>query len=161
MYMNDISRSWNEKYLGLARFVSSWSKDPSTQVGAVAVGDVGQILATGYNGFPRSINDSEYRLTNREEKYKFVVHAEMNCIYNATHNGVSLKGATLYVWGLPVCSECAKGVIQVGIKHVVMPKDEDVIPLKWTKSFLETAEMFDEVGVTYEKISISSWNESI
>ena len=156
-----MSANWNNRYLSLAREISAWSKDPSRKIGAIAVGSKGQVLAQGYNGFPRGIADTKERYNDRPTKYKYVVHAEMNCIYNATHNGVSLKGATLYVWGLPVCSECAKGVIQVGIKHVVMPKDEGVIPLKWTKSFLETAEMFDEVGVTYEKISISSWNESI
>ena len=153
MFMNDISPSWNKKYLLLAQHISSWSKDPSTKVGAVAVGGVGQILATGFNGFPRGIDDNKKRLTDREEKYKLVVHAEMNCIYNATHNGVSLKDSTLYVWGLPVCSECAKGVIQVGVKHVVMPK-YDVISEKWFNSFEQTKKVFDEVGVTYEFLKV-------
>jgi len=151
MFMNDISPSWNKKYLLLAQHISSWSKDPSTKVGAVAVGGVGQILATGFNGFPRGIDDNKKRLTNREEKYKLVVHAEMNCIYNATHDGVSLKDSTLYVWGLPVCSECAKGVIQVGIKHIVMPSYLD-LPEKWFNSFEQTKKVFDEAGVTYEHI---------
>lgn len=157
-----ITRSWHEKYLGLARHIATWSKDPSKQIGAVAVGNVGEILATGYNGLPRGIEDTEFRLTNREEKYRLVVHAEMNCIYNATHNGVSLHNATLYVWGLPVCSECAKGIIQVGIRHVVMPKVEnDVVPIKWAQSFLATADMFDEAGVKYDRISISDGNQPV
>ena len=156
-----ISYNWHQKYLGLAKHVATWSKDPSKQIGAVAVGDVGEILATGFNGLPRGIADTEFRLTNREEKYKLVVHAEMNCIYNATHNGVSLRGATLYVWGLPVCSECAKGVIQVGIKHVVMPHEGDVIPFKWAQSFMATADMFEEAGVTYERISLSDGDQPI
>lgn len=153
MSMNAISPSWNRKYLLLAQHISSWSKDPSTQVGAVAVGDVGQILATGYNGFPRNIEDSEKRLTIRELKYKLVVHAEMNCIYNATHNGVSLKDSTLYVWGLPVCSECAKGVIQVGIKHIVMPQYKD-LPEKWLESSFQSKLLFDEAGLTYEFLAV-------
>ena len=138
---------WDTKYLRLAKEVSTWSKDPSTRVGAVAIGSKGQVLAQGYNGFPRGIRDSKSRLTNREEKYKFVVHAEMNCIFNATYNGVSLDGATIYVTGLPVCSECAKGLIQVGIKKVVMPRIDDM-PEKWRESWKLSQEMFDEAGIT-------------
>lgn len=138
---------WDTKYLRLAKEVSTWSKDPSTRVGAVAIGSKGQVLAQGYNGFPRGIHDSESRLTDREEKYKFVVHAEMNCIFNATYNGVSLDGATIYVTGLPVCSECAKGLIQVGIKKVVMPRIDDM-PEKWRESWKLSQAMFDEAGIT-------------
>jgi dCMP deaminase len=108
--------------MAMAKEISSWSKDPNTQVGAVAVGDKGQILSQGYNGFPRGILDRPDRLNDRETKYKFVVHAEMNVIYNATYSGVSLDGAQLYVYGLPVCNECAKGIIQVGIKEVYISK---------------------------------------
>lgn len=142
--------NWDKRYLRLAKEISTWSKDPSTQVGAVAIGSKRQVLAQGYNGFPRGINDHHTRLDNREEKYKFIVHAEQNVIYNATYNGVSLNGATLYVWGLPVCSECAKGIVQVGIKRVIMPKA--VYPQKWIESFERTQNMFGETGVKYEFI---------
>ena len=111
---------WNKRYMNLAKEVSTWSKDPSSQIGAVAIGSKGQVLSQGYNGFPRCIKDTEYRLNNREIKYKHVVHAEMNCIFNATYTGVSLDGASMYVYGLPICTECAKGIIQVGIKRVYM-----------------------------------------
>lgn len=159
--MNDISDSWHNKYLGIAEHISSWSKDPSKKVGAIAVGGVGQILATGYNGFPRGIEDSEKRLNNREEKYRLVVHAEMNCIYNATHNGVSLKGATLYVWGLPVCSECAKGIIQVGVDRVVIPYYNNV-PDKWKESFKDTLELFHEAGVDcIEMENFGRWHKPL
>ena len=145
--------SWDKKYIRLAREVSSWSKDPSTQIGAVAVGEKGQLLAQGYNGFPRGIEDSEYRLNNREEKYKYVVHAEMNCIYNATYNGVSLNGSTIYIYGLPVCSECAKGLIQVGVKRVVSTPITDATPNKWVESTKLTKEIFEEAGVEYDFIN--------
>ena len=115
-----MSSKWDIRYLQLAENIASWSKDPSTQIGAIAVGTKGQVLAQGYNGFPRGVEDRVEYYEDRETKYKYVVHAEMNVIYNATYNGVSLDGATLYVTGLPVCSDCAKGVIQVGIKRVVM-----------------------------------------
>jgi len=136
------------RYLTLAREISKWSKDPSRKIGAVAVGSKGQVLAQGYNGFPRGIDDSEYRLTNREVKYKYVVHAEMNCIYNATYNGVSLDGSDMYVWGLPMCSDCAKGVIQVGVKRVFWGTDQ-TIPDIWLRSLDMTVEMFDESGIEF------------
>lgn len=140
--------AWHKRYAELAEHVSTWSKDPSRKIGSVAVGAQGQILAQGYNGFPRGIADSEARLQNREEKYKYVVHAEMNVIYNASLNGVSLKDADLYVYGLPVCSECAKGIIQVGIKRVFILVNDEIPPI-WVESWNRTRAMFDEAGVGY------------
>jgi dCMP deaminase len=112
------------------------------------VGAKGQVLAQGYNGFPRGIDDSQERYNDRERKYGLVVHAEMNVIYNATYNGISLDGATLYVTGLPVCSECAKGIIQVGIRRVVI--DEIDIPGPWQDSWLKTKEMFNECNLQWD-----------
>lgn len=139
---------WEQRYLNLAKEVSTWSKDPSRKIGAVAVGDKGQILAQGYNGFPRGISDSDERYNDRSVKYKYVVHAELNVIYNATFNGVSLDGAKLFVYGLPVCSECAKGIIQVGIKSVIMRTDEK-IPDNWNDSYHDSSSMFDETGISH------------
>ena len=137
---------WDEKYLNLAEHISSWSKDPSTKIGAVAIGKHGQILSTGYNGFPRKIDDLEDRLNNRELKYKYTIHAEMNCIYNASLTGISLEGSTLYVTGLPICSSCALGVIQAGIKRVVMRYSSDIAE-KWFNSGEQSVKMFMEAGV--------------
>jgi dCMP deaminase len=136
---------WAERYFDIAKSVASWSKD-TTKIGAVVVGAKGQILSQGYNGFPRGILDDDSRLKNRDIKYKFVVHAEMNCIYNATYNGVSLDGADLYVYGLPVCSECAKGVIQVGIKRVFMCYPTS-IDERWRESFKTSSDLFKEAGI--------------
>lgn len=144
MQINDIK--WTQRYISLAHEVSKWSKDPGTRVGAVAVSSRGQVLATGYNGLPRGLEDSGERLNNRAQKYVLTVHAEMNCIYNATYNGVSLDGASMYVWGLPPCSECAKGIIQVGIKTVYWSCDREVPP-KWIESLQLTKEFFNEVGI--------------
>lgn len=149
-----LSNKWDIRYLELAERVSSWSKDPSRQIGAVAVGSKGQVLAQGFNGFPRGIVDTADRYANREIKYKYVVHAEMNVIYNATYNGVSLDGSTLYVSGLPVCSDCAKGIIQVGISRVVMK--EQNIPQHWAESWGMTAGMFDEANINWEFINVTS-----
>lgn len=157
-----LSGKWIDKYFKLAEQVSTWSKDPSTKVGAIAVGRKGQILSQGYNGFPRGIEDTEARLNDRGQKYKFVVHAEQNCIYNATLNGVSLDGADMYIWGLPLCSECAKGVIQVGVKRVFMCHPSN-IPDKWRESFELTGLMLTEAKVEcrWYEASFSSRHEPV
>ena len=148
--MSELNK-WDKRYLALAKEVASWSKDPSTQVGAVTVGNKKEVLSQGFNGFPRGIIDSEDRYNNRETKYKYVVHAEMNAIYNATYSGVSLDGAVLYVYGLPICSECAKGIIQVGIKKVIIEKSKELD--NWNESVALSQEMFDEAGVELVIIS--------
>ena len=142
--MNTLDK-WDNRYLALAKEVATWSKDPSTQVGAVTVGAKKEVLSQGFNGFPRGIKDTPERYNHRETKYKFVVHAEMNAIYNATYSGTSLDGATLYTYGLPICSECAKGIIQVGIKKVVIEKSKELD--NWNESLRLSQEMFSEAGV--------------
>ena len=148
-----ISSAWDKKFLELAKHISTWSKDPSKKIGAVAVGQNRNILATGYNGFPKGIQDTEERLNDRETKYELVVHAEMNCIYNAVENGVSLKGAHLYVYGLPICHECAKGVVQVGIGRVIV-EDALCAEQRWSDSFAKSKRIFYEgnVAVNYCKL---------
>lgn len=140
---------WDARWLEMAGIVSTWSKDPSTQIGAIAIKDK-RLVSTGYNGFPRNIEDLDERWNNREEKYKYVVHAEMNCIYNANYHNQSLKGSTMYIVGLPVCHECAKGIIQAGVVRVVA-KYKDA-PLKWAKSTEITTNMFKEASIVYDKV---------
>ena len=142
---------WDKRWLEIAENISTWSKDPSTQIAAIAVKDK-RLIATGYNGFPRNIEDLDDRWNNREEKYKYVVHAEMNCIYNANYHNQSLKGATMYVVGLPVCHECAKGLIQVGVKRIVTPQQD--IPEKWQKSCRSAHLFFEEVGIKWDWIKL-------
>jgi len=146
-----ILSKWDKRYLELAEQVAEWSKDPSRKIGAVAIGSKGQVLAQGYNGFPRGIDDNG-RLDHRPTKYKYIVHAEMNVIYNAGFNGVSLDGASLYITGLPLCSDCAKGVIQVGIKEVIMPTQE--IPDHWTESWALSMSMLEEAGVKWRFVDV-------
>ena len=148
-----MSSKWDKRYMELAKQVGTWSKDPSKQIGAVAIGSKGQVLAQGYNGFPRGIDDNESRLNTKETKYKYVVHAEMNLIYNATFNGISLNGSTVYVYGLPVCSECAKGLIQVGVKQIVMSKDSlENSDEKWLESFELTIALLNEAGIHWKTV---------
>lgn len=142
-----VINKWYKRYLRLAAEVATWSKDPNTQVGAVVVGSKGQILSQGYNGFPRGISDSNKRLTDRDVKLSLIVHAEMNAIFNATYSGVSLDGSTIFIHGLPACSECAKGIIQVGIKRVVVSKQCIEARPHWNDSWNKSKAMFAEAGV--------------
>lgn len=131
---------WDKRFMDLAEHVAQWSYDPSTKVGAVIVNTEKKVVSLGYNGFPRKVDDAEIRYENREVKYGFVVHAELNAILNS--NLADCKGATLYVTLSP-CRECAKAIIQSGIRRVVY-KDfrEDVF----------TTAMFLEAWVEMEKI---------
>ena len=146
-------KKWNNRFMNLAQEISTWSKDPRKKIGAVAIDpDDRRILSTGYNGFPKEISD-DIRLNDREIKSDYIIHAEANCIYNATFTGISLKGAYLYVFGLPVCNECAKAIMQVGIKKVFYSYDE-LAPedLKWEQAFIKTRKMFDEANVGVEML---------
>ena len=147
-----IRTDWNKRFLSLAEHIASWSKDPSTKVGAVAVNfDTKQILSVGYNGFPRGIADEQGRLDDRPTKYKYVVHAEQNCIYNATQNGISLRGATMFVTPIPTCSECAKALIQTGVKKVVMPHINPTS--SWAASSMLAKELYLESGLTCMEVT--------
>ena len=138
---------WTQNYLDLAKSISQWSKDPSSKIGAVVVGDHGQLLAQGYNGFPRGVKDLSSRLNDREQKYSLTVHAEMNCIYNSSLNGISLNGGTMYVHGLPVCHVCSIGIIQVGIKKVIERYDPNKKIGVWAESSMLAKNLFRESGV--------------
>lgn len=129
----------------MAREVSTWSADPSTKVGAVIVNERRVILSTGWNGLPRGMADTPARLNDRDFKYRYTVHAESNAIANAARIGASLEGSDLYVYGLPVCSDCAKLVAQAGIRTVYMcvPCIRD----KWEESHAHSLALFNEVGV--------------
>jgi dCMP deaminase len=115
--------SWDEYFMGVALLAAKRSKDPSTQVGACIVDEHNVILSTGYNGFPIGCSDDEFPWdrTGEDTKYEYVVHAELNAILNS--GGKSLRGATLYVVLFP-CNECAKAIIQAGIKEVVYLNDK-------------------------------------
>ena len=144
-----LDTKWKKRFLKLSKEISTWSKDPSTKVGALIISEDRNIISTGYNGFPRGIEDTEERLNNRETKYKFILHAEMNCILNALYNGRSVKDCILFVHGLPPCSECTKSIIQAGIKKVITDsKATD----NWKESLKLSLEMLKEANVEIEFI---------
>ena len=142
-----MSTKWDTRFLGLAKHISDWSKDPSTKVGCVVVGEDREVRSTGFNGFPRGIEDTVERLNNREKKYPMICHAEENAIMHAARIGISLKDCTAYVtW--PPCSRCARSLIQAGILEVVYPADSE-IPERWQEDFEIATSMFNESGVSY------------
>ncbi len=140
-----MSNKWDKRFLELAAHIATWSKDPSTKVGCVVVGDDREIRSTGFNGFPRGIEDDDERLSDREQKYPLICHAEENAIMHAARTGVSLKGNSAYVtW--PPCSRCTRSLIQAGVSEVVYPNDVE-IPERWEEDFSIALSMFQEAGV--------------
>jgi len=130
---------WNKRFLDLCDHIATWSKDPSTKLGSVIVDDKKRVVSVGYNGFPRGVEDLEERYNDRPTKYLFVAHAERNALDNAP---MMVYGCTLYVT-LEPCVECAKSIIQRGIKRVVTypTTREDVF--NWSIA----RQMFEESGV--------------
>lgn len=133
---------WHIRFLDMAMLVSTWSKDSSTQVGAVIVNSLRQVIAHGYNGFARGVKDHRSRYEDRETKYQFVVHAEANAIWTAPLPHL-LRGADLYSTMFP-CNECAKGIIQVGIARVLAPMKDNS---RWATQHSISCTMFEEAGV--------------
>lgn len=146
--------------LRLANEISAYSKDRSTKVGAVIVGPDGEIRSTGYNGFPRGVNDDAEHRHERPTKYLFAEHGERNAIYNAARVGIPLKGCTLYVTSnpskFPPCADCARAIIQAGIVRVVQERlDHDSDAAKrWSESTEATAEMFIEAGIEFCEVDL-------
>lgn len=146
-----FSEKWNRRFMEVAFLVASWSKDNSTKVGAVVVGPDREIRATGYNGLVRGVDDDKPERMERPTKYDFFEHAERNAIYNACLTGTSLKGCTIFVT-FPPCSDCARAIIQSGIKRVVTNPFEIKDTAKdklWREKFEYSRQMFEEAGVEY------------
>tara|TARA_R100000278_G_C5462722_1_gene161509 strand:+ start:176 stop:610 length:435 start_codon:yes stop_codon:yes gene_type:complete len=137
-------KKWDKRFLELAKLVGSWSKDPSTQVGAVIVDDNKRIVSIGFNGFPKGVKDSEKRLVDREEKYAIIVHAEANALMFAN---TSVEGCTLYTWPFQPCSRCAGLIVQSGIKRVVSVVHDES---RWKKNFDTSREILHEAGIILE-----------
>ena len=154
--MSYNNNKWHRRYLNLAKEVSTFSKDPSTKVGAVVVNDLGQIVGTGYNGFPRGVEDTEDRYNDRETKYKFVVHAEVNAVLLA---GDKARGSTLYVYPAfgspPVCSECCKVLIQADIKRIVgFTAEQNEKTKRWEESIGISRIMCAEAGIELVEVPV-------
>ena len=134
--------------LQIAETVKLKSKDQRTHIGAVIVGSDNEIVSTGYNSFPRGINDDIQERQERPEKYYWVVHAEMNAILNAARIGVSTKDCTMYLTcGVP-CSDCCRGIINSGIKRIYCKKEDTTRNREhWDAHAARSRVMFEESGV--------------
>lgn len=148
--------TWDQYFMCVAKVCALRSKDPNTQVGACIINSDTQIIATGYNGLPRSLSDDEYPW-NREgkflqTKYAYVVHAEINAILSATTN---LKNSVLYVSLFP-CHECVKAIIQVGIKEIIYFQD-----VSNTESDLVAKRMLNDAKIKWRKLNVENINISI
>lgn len=142
--------SWDEYFLGIAMLAAQRSKDPNTQVGACIVSEDNIIISTGYNGMPKGCSDDEFPWTREgtDSKYPYVVHAELNAILNA--NGRDLHGSRVYVALFP-CNECAKAIIQSGVREVIYLSDKYFDSL----STLASKRMLDAAGVHYRQLKPS------
>lgn len=135
---------WDHRFLGLAAYISEWSKDPSTKVGAVITHTRSKrIISTGFNGFPAGVEDTRDRLDDRETKYEMVVHAEQNALMFA---GDRAEGGTIYVHPLPPCARCAVLIIQAGIARVVCDQP-DFDHERWGEASKTADTMFREAGL--------------
>lgn len=149
------SLKWHHRYLEMAELVSRWSKHPEFQVGAVAVGDFGQLLSTGYNGWPRSIGDEEAgRVLPAPSMPSLTIHAEKNVIYNAGLNGVSLRGSTVYVFPMFPCVECAKALVQVSVGQICYKGSATTqgADKRWRESWRWAEQLFTEAGITVKRV---------
>lgn len=140
--------NWVEYFKSIAEVVKLKSKDNSTQIGSVIVGRDNEILSTGYNSFPKGLDDNKEERQMRPEKYFWMVHSEVNAIYNAAKIGVSLNNSTIYITSGVPCADCAKAIINSGIKtvfckKVCTTKNKD----KWDESQKIALVMLSECGV--------------
>ena len=142
--------NWDEYFMGVAMLAARRSKDPSTQVGACIVSQDNIIISTGYNGMPKGCSDDEFPWDREgdETKYPYVVHAELNAILNAS--GRDLRGSRLYVALFP-CNECAKAIIQSGVKEVIYLSDK----YAHTPTTIASKRMMDAAGVRYTQLKPS------
>lgn len=158
MIANEYSDKWINRFFFLARLAGSWSKDPSTKVGAVLVDEKKIVCGIGYNGFPRGVTDNPEMYEDRELKYKMIVHAEMNAILNASK---SVEGSALFLWPFMSCSRCACSVIQAGISSVYYPVHQPgsefrAVQDRWKEDNELAVLMFIQAGV---KVHRKSWCE--
>lgn len=147
--MTEFGRRWDLRFIHLAVHIALWSKDPSTKCGAVIVRPNKTIAGVGYNGFPRKIPDAPETLDNREQKYKLIVHAEINAILNANE---PVQGYTLYTYPFSTCHACSLLVIQSGIATVAFPEETEEQRKRWGESFDMAARNYQWANVNVERV---------
>jgi dCMP deaminase len=136
---------WDDRFMELARHVGGWSKDRSTKVGCIIVGQDRLIRAIGFNGFPRGIDDDIEDRHARPNKYDWTEHAERNAIYNAARIGISLNGCTMYLPWFP-CVDCARAIVQAGLTELVA-LEPDIANAQWGRQFTVSLDLLKESSV--------------
>lgn len=143
-----MSNQWDNRFLGLAKHIAGWSKDPSTKVGCVITR--GKFVeSVGFNGFPQGMADDS-RLLDKAEKNLFVLHAEENALLTAK---TDLTGCTAYVWPLQPCIGCAAKLVQAGIKRIVANEPSERHKAKY--QIEKAVALFDECGVKFDLIKLT------
>jgi dCMP deaminase len=142
--------NWDEYFINIAEQVKLKSKDNNTKIGVVLVGKNNEIVSTGYNSFPRGINDDVVERQQKPEKYFWFEHAERNCIYNAARIGVSTLGTTMYMTCGISCADCARAIISAGVEKIVLRSGKGAMSPKWQESAERSNQMFKEAGIIVE-----------
>jgi dCMP deaminase len=137
---------WDERFLEMAKLVSTWSKDPSTQTGAVIVRNDRTVVSVGFNGFPKNMSDSPDLYADREQKYSRIIHCEMNALLHANEK---VEGMTLYTYPFASCDRCAVHMLQAGIDRFVFPALAEDKKERWAEPLAKTKKYFEEAGVEY------------
>jgi len=148
---NEGIYKWDRRFLQMARLIASWSKDPSTKVGAVIVRPDRSILSLGFNGFPRCMRDDSHLYENRDDKLSRIVHAEVNALLFANEN---LKDCSLYTWPCAPCDRCCSQLLQAGIGRFVFPTPTSDLAQRWG-GFELTKAYITEAGANYDEISMT------
>lgn len=148
---------WDARFMGLAQFVGSWSKDRSTRVGCVIVGPSNEVRAVGYNGFVRGLDDDDESRHERPAKYLWTEHAERNAIYHAAQVGIPLGGCRMYLPWFP-CMDCARAIVQCGITELIAA-EPDVTDAKWGGDFRSALEMLSEAQVSVRFLSAATLSQ--
>lgn len=144
-----INSKWDRRFLDLAAHIAQWSKDPSTQTGAVIVRPNKSVVSVGYNGFPMGMIDDPEVYSNREMKYSRVVHCEINAQIFATQ---PLTGCTLYTWPFASCDRCCVQMIQAGIHYFVFPEPSADALTRWAEAFEKTKRYITEAGCYWREV---------
>lgn len=151
-------KKWDLRFLEMAKLISTWSKDPSTQTGAVIVRGDKSILSVGYNGFPRAMPDPKEFYENREEKYSRIVHCEMNAMISAA---APPRGCTLYTYPFMSCDRCVVHMIQAGIIRFVFPKASSEKEERWGDAFKWAIRYMRECQVEYSEYTLDEKETTI
>lgn len=148
-----MTSKWDLRYLEMAQLVSTWSKDPSTQTGAVIVRPNRTVASVGYNGFPKMMPDKPEWYVDRIEKYSRIVHCEVNAVL---HTYESLQGYTLYTYPFACCDRCVVQMLQAGVSRFVFPVPTEDALSRWATALEKSKRYIEESGAFWTELKLES-----